>query len=218
MPNLTNKESYRTAIAHSIREQIHVYIKSLLLVGYEFTTSSSIADDEIRHSFLPHLKSIIRQHNIERFTPSITELTDAAIEKMEKERMREARRKRRGARARRGIILPDREAQKTHRTALLLLPEPTVQELTEEQQLYLQQQGGLPADVGNKRSAALKARMNIAAEAANDGSEFDAVGVSLNSNKYNMHQQGGGIMNNSRHHNSNWQNIKASQYHHNHHH
>lgn len=82
---------YRTAIAHSIREQIHVYIKSLLLVGYEFT-NDSVIDDEIRHSFLPRLNHIVREHtSVERFTPSITELSDAAVEKMEKDRMREAR-------------------------------------------------------------------------------------------------------------------------------
>ncbi|CAO3651305.1 unnamed protein product [Mucor hiemalis] len=82
---------FKTAIAHSIREQIHVYIKSLLLVGYEFNNTSTI-DDEIRHSFLPRLQNIIRPSTtIERFTPSITELTDSAIEKMEKDRMREAR-------------------------------------------------------------------------------------------------------------------------------
>lgn len=82
---------FKTAIAHSIREQIHVYIKSLLLVGYEFNSTSTI-DDEIRHSFLPRLQNIIRpSSSLERFTPSITELSDAAIEKMEKDRMREAR-------------------------------------------------------------------------------------------------------------------------------
>lgn len=81
----------RTAIAHSIREQIHIYIKSLLLVGYEFTNDSLI-DDEIRHSFLPCIKHIVRDNTtIETFTPSITELSDAAVEKMEKDRMREAR-------------------------------------------------------------------------------------------------------------------------------
>lgn len=216
---------YRTAIAHSIREQIHIYIKSLLLVGYEFNSSSSI-DDELRHSFLPRLKSILRRdtHIIERFTPSITELSDTAIEKMEKDRMREARRKRRGTRARRGIILPDREPQKTHRTGFAP-PPPVVpgggeagDMLTEEQLLLLQQQGSgydlSGAGMTTKRSAALKARMNIAAEAATTEDQF-MNGISLTSNKF-VSQQGGGMimMNNNR---QNWQNVSSSQYPHHHH-
>jgi len=68
-----------------------VYIKSLLLVGYEFN-NTSIIDDEIRNSFLPHLRNIIRESSsIERFTPSMIELSDAAVAKAEKDRMREAR-------------------------------------------------------------------------------------------------------------------------------
>ncbi|KAG2232718.1 hypothetical protein INT48_000075 [Thamnidium elegans] len=155
---------FKTAIAHSIREQIHVYIKSLLLVGYEFT-NDSVIDDEIRHSFLPRLNHIVREHtSIEKFTPSITELSDAAVEKMEKDRMREARR---GTRARRGIVLPDREPQKTHRTGFSVPPQ---QELTDEQLLN----GNMYDQIGgsHKRSAALKARMNIAAEAADTGEDI----------------------------------------------
>ncbi|KAF1806491.1 hypothetical protein FB192DRAFT_1273032 [Mucor lusitanicus] len=156
---------FKTAIAHSIREQIHVHIKSLLLVGYEFN-SNSIIDDEIRNSFLPYLRNIIRENSsVERFTPSMIELSDAAVARAEKDRMREARRKRRGTRARRGIILPDREPQKTHRTGFAVPPE---SELTDEQ--FLQNQLNDPQS--NKRSAALKARMNIAAEAANVGDDL----------------------------------------------
>ncbi|KAI8347593.1 hypothetical protein EDC96DRAFT_520952 [Choanephora cucurbitarum] len=143
---------FKTAIAHSIREQIHVHIKSLLLAGYEFNSEATM-DDEMRHSFLPLLQNIVRDHqSVEQFTPSVIELSDAAVEKMEKDRMREARRKRRGNRARRGVVLPDREPQKTHRTGLAVAPE---QDATDEQEQN-----------SHKRSAALKARMNIAAEAA----------------------------------------------------
>ncbi|KAI8979657.1 hypothetical protein BDF20DRAFT_940583 [Mycotypha africana] len=158
---------FRTAIAHSIREQIHVYIKSLLLVGFEFNSSCPI-DDELRHTFLPYLRHIIRRNNlIERFTPSMIELTDAAIDRMEKDRMREARRKRRGIpRARRGVLLPDREPQKTHRTGFATSLE---QGLTDEQYLLNANESGTGH---HKRSAALKARMNIAAEAANTGDDF----------------------------------------------
>lgn len=70
---------------------MHVYIKSLLLTGHEFN-GSSIVDDELRQSFLPALKSTFRETDaVERFTPAILELTDAEIDKLEKDRMREAR-------------------------------------------------------------------------------------------------------------------------------
>ena len=46
----------------------------------------------MRHSFLPLLQNIVRDHqSVEQFTPSVIELSDAAVEKMEKDRMREAR-------------------------------------------------------------------------------------------------------------------------------
>ncbi|KAI8885301.1 SNF5-domain-containing protein [Backusella circina FSU 941] len=157
---------FKTAIAHSIREQIHVYSKSLLLAGYEFD-GTGIIDDDLRHSFLPSINGIVRDHNlIERFTPIILELTDVEIEKMEKDRMRETRRKRRGTRARRGVTLPDREPQKTHRTAFSLPPE---QELTDEQ--FLMNINNTNDDSGyhSQRKSAIKARMNIAAEAAGMG-------------------------------------------------
>ncbi|KAI9483620.1 MAG: hypothetical protein EXX96DRAFT_149805 [Benjaminiella poitrasii] len=160
---------FKTAIAHSIREQIHVYIKSLLLVGYEFN-HSSVIDDELKHSFLPRLRTIYRENSLaERFTPSMIELTDAMIDKMDKDLMRESRRKRRGTRARRGIILPDREPQKTHRTGFALPPD---QQLTEEQ-LLMNPMGETTPMHSSKRSAALKARMNIAAEAATTEDDFE---------------------------------------------
>lgn len=81
----------RTAIAHSIREQIHVYIKSLLLTGYEFD-DVPVEDEDLKRSFLPTICSIIRDNsNIEKFTPSLIEVTDTEIAKIEKGRTRESR-------------------------------------------------------------------------------------------------------------------------------
>ncbi|KAI8379299.1 uncharacterized protein BYT42DRAFT_514522 [Radiomyces spectabilis] len=169
---------FKTAIAHSIREQIHVYIKSLLLVGHEF--DGPVTDDDLRGTFLPSLKTIVRDiDTLERFTPALLELTDAEIDKMEKDRMRDARRKRRQTRGRRGIILPDREPLKTHRTNHAT---PHEQEMSDEQ--FLASVGALNSSYGggtgsgrgntpvtyepmhSQRRSALKARMNIAAEAA----------------------------------------------------
>ncbi|KAI9494244.1 hypothetical protein BDB00DRAFT_762178 [Zychaea mexicana] len=168
---------FRTAVAHSIREQAHNYIKSLILVGHEFN-GSPILDDDLRQSFLPPLRSIIRDNDtVERFTPAILELTDAEIDKVEKDRMRDARRKRRQARGRRGIILPDREPLKTYRTGVALPPE---QDMTDEQ--FLMNVGMVNGSGGHntrgstptyepmhsQRRSALKARMNIAADAASN--------------------------------------------------
>ncbi|KAG0175330.1 SWI/SNF chromatin-remodeling complex subunit [Apophysomyces sp. BC1034] len=170
---------FKTAIAHSIREQIHVYIKSLLLVGHEFN-GTPVTDDDLKSSFLPTLKSIMRDsESLERFTPAILELTDAEIGKVERDRMRDARRKRRQTRGRRGVMLPDREPQKTHRTVFATPPE---QEMSDEQFLMSvgaipnggsglgagYNRGGTPAyeAMHSQRRSAFKARMNIAAEAA----------------------------------------------------
>ncbi|RUS18968.1 hypothetical protein BC937DRAFT_88126, partial [Endogone sp. FLAS-F59071] len=121
---------FKTAIAHSIREQIHVYVKSLLLIGHDFD-GSPIQDDDLRQSFMPAVSNVIREEDaVENFTPVLIDLSDAEIDKIEKDRERDARRKRRQTRGRRGVILPDREPLKTHRT-LLAVPSPA--EMTDEQ-------------------------------------------------------------------------------------
>lgn len=85
-----HKTSFRTAIAHSIREQVHVYTKSLLLVGHEF--DGPVVDDDLKHSFLPSIKSVVRDTDaLQQFTPNIFELTEAELQKNEKIRLREAR-------------------------------------------------------------------------------------------------------------------------------
>jgi SNF5 / SMARCB1 / INI1 len=81
----------RTAIAHSIREQVHVYMKSLLLIGYEFD-GSPVDDDELKQVLLPRVKKSIRNDDISvQFTPVILHLTDPEVEKIERDRMRETR-------------------------------------------------------------------------------------------------------------------------------
>lgn len=55
---------------------------------------------------------------LEQFTPQLNVLQDGEIERNEREREKELKRKRRQTRGRRGIVLPDRDLQKTHRTAI----------------------------------------------------------------------------------------------------
>ncbi|KAI8343560.1 hypothetical protein BC941DRAFT_96555 [Chlamydoabsidia padenii] len=81
---------FRTAIAHSIREQVHVYIKSLLLVVHDF--NGPVLDNDLKYSFLPVLNGTLRDGDtVERFTPVILELSEAELQKNEKDRLREAR-------------------------------------------------------------------------------------------------------------------------------
>ncbi|CAG8627522.1 803_t:CDS:10, partial [Ambispora gerdemannii] len=118
---------FKTAIAHSIREQVQIYVKSLILVGHPFD-GSNVQDDDLRQNFLPALSSVVRkEEQVDQHTPILVELTEAEIDKIEKDRERDARRKRRQTRGRRGVILPDREPPKTHRTLLhntMLIPDP----------------------------------------------------------------------------------------------
>lgn len=83
-----------------------------------------------------------------------------------------SRRKRRQARNRRGVTLPDREPQKTHRTGIAIPPE---QDVSDEQFMTngtagsgSNIRGSTPTvePMISQRKSALKARMNIAADAA----------------------------------------------------
>ncbi|KAG1484227.1 hypothetical protein G6F57_002035 [Rhizopus arrhizus] len=140
---------FKTAIAHLIREQIHVYKKSLLVLGEEEQSSQEPS----------YLTSALRDHQItENFTPAIIELTDAMIERMEKDQIRESRRKRRGARSRRNVVTSnDMEPQKTHRTGFAAPPE---QELTDEQYLAgIGYDNNGQSHYSTQRKSAIKARL-----------------------------------------------------------
>ena len=79
----------RTAIAHSIREQVQIYQKSLFLVGHP-ADGSMLQDDELRMSFLPSLSTGARSMDqVSAFTPTLNYLSDSEIERNEKEREKE---------------------------------------------------------------------------------------------------------------------------------
>ncbi|KAF9928484.1 SWI/SNF chromatin-remodeling complex subunit [Mortierella alpina] len=99
---------FRTAIAHSIREQVQTHTKCLNLIGYSYD-GSSVNDEDLRGSFLPKLTTILREEEaVEQFTPILEKLTEPEIDKMERDRERDKRRKRRQTRGRRGppFLLP----------------------------------------------------------------------------------------------------------------
>jgi SWI/SNF-related matrix-associated actin-dependent regulator of chromatin subfamily B protein 1 len=114
----------RTAISHSIREQVQTYQKSLFLVGHP-SDGSAVQDEDLRSSFLPSLSSAARPTDqVPSFTPLLNYLSDGEIERNEKERDKDMnRRRKRNTRGRRGITLPDREPIRTYRTPAIGFPE-----------------------------------------------------------------------------------------------
>lgn len=116
---ITRSLILRTALCHDIHEQIIVLKRSLFLVGHTFG-SGVIPDDEVRSAFLPPLTQVLRKEDVamSSFTPIFATFTEEDIVAIERERERDAKRKKRATRARRGIALPDRDPIKTHRTLL----------------------------------------------------------------------------------------------------
>ncbi|PIL36994.1 hypothetical protein GSI_00686 [Ganoderma sinense ZZ0214-1] len=115
---------FRTSIAHSIREQVQIYQKSLFLVGHP-SDGSAVQDDDLRMSLLPSLTSGARSmEQVSMFTPQLNYLSESELEKNEKDREKElARRKRKTTHRRCGVALPDREPPKTYRTPAIGFPE-----------------------------------------------------------------------------------------------
>lgn len=114
----------RTSIAHSIREQIQMYQKSLFLVGH-FSDGTPIQDEELRQAFLPSLATGARpMDQVQAYTPLLNSVSDSDIERSEKEREKEmTKRRKRNQRGRRGIVIPDREPIRTYRTPAVGFPE-----------------------------------------------------------------------------------------------
>ena len=110
----------RTAIAHSIREQIQVLAKSLVLVDHKFD-GSIVEEEELANCFLP---AVIQARRIGleawgTFGPSLMELRDIDTDRLDKDYDRETRRKRRQIRSRRhAVLLPDRDIPRVHRSPL----------------------------------------------------------------------------------------------------
>jgi hypothetical protein len=89
------------------------------------------------------------------YTPIFATFTDEDIQTIERERERDSKRKRRATRARRGVILPDREPAKTQRTLLNPIGANGViaRAATEL--------AAVPAITSSRRAAAIAAQANI---------------------------------------------------------
>lgn len=108
---------FETAIAHAIREQSQMYTKTLFLVGHAFD-GRSVQDPDVKQLIVPTIFTALRpKHQMDRYAPSLYELTTEQLEKVEREREREGRRNRRQTRGKRGANLPDLgDLPKTYRT------------------------------------------------------------------------------------------------------
>lgn len=104
-----------------------MYTKSLFLVGYTFD-GGPVEDEDIKTMILPTVSCIFRPFEmLNEYSPVLHELSEPELEKQSKENERDARRKRRQFRARRGISFPEfNERLRTQRTPLVhsvLVPE-----------------------------------------------------------------------------------------------
>ncbi|PPQ68608.1 hypothetical protein CVT24_005426 [Panaeolus cyanescens] len=154
---------FKTAIAHSIREQVQAYQKSLFLVGHP-SDGSAIQDEELKQSFLPSLVSGARPlQEVESFTPVLYQPSDAELERTEKERDKDLiKRRKRNTRGRRGIALPDREPIRTYRTPAIGFPE------LDAATLALAAAANAPV---SRRAAAAAASLTIANMVASENGE-----------------------------------------------
>jgi len=165
---------FKTAVAHQIREQVAVFLKSLAIIGHPFN-GLPVADEELRAAILPPLEGCERTENqVDSYTPKLLQLTEAEIDKLTKEREREARRKRRQTKGRRGAQLPDREPNKTQRS-------PVVYGLMANNAVAASREAAVPATsfgafagLSTRRAAAIAASQSFAA-----GLGVDSAGPSV---------------------------------------
>ena len=109
---------FKTAIAHSIREQVAAYLRWLAIVGYPYQSLEGVEDD-IRPSFLPAIppSQAARQRDmVDAFTPKLVQLNAVEVMHLEREHERDMRRKRRQTKGRRGAHNVDIEPQRTIRS------------------------------------------------------------------------------------------------------
>jgi SWI/SNF-related matrix-associated actin-dependent regulator of chromatin subfamily B protein 1 len=102
---------FANSIAHSIREQTQIHTKTLFLVGHSFD-GRPVEDEEVRKEILPQVRveGLIRPNaSLREYTPQLFEIPEAELDRVDKDRDRDSRRKRRQGRAsRRGAAqLPD---------------------------------------------------------------------------------------------------------------
>lgn len=119
--DLSLSGEFTTAIAHSIREQIQLYTRSLYITSHTFD-GRPVEDPELKAAFLPSpLPSTFRPMQAHKdFTPYLYELNESELEKNELSISREQRVQKRSVNRRGGPALPDlKDRPRTVRTMIV---------------------------------------------------------------------------------------------------